>query len=188
MRVVANLLGDPSMTALAEERAVARRKESAGIVLFWVDPHGELELLLVHPGGPFWVRKDEGAWSIAKGEVDDERQSRDLLGVARREFFEETGFKPEGDFVDLGSLKQRSGKRVHAWAVEGDWDPLTLRSNAVELEWPAKSGKIHRFPEVDRAAWFTVPTARKKILKGQEEFIDRLLSRLALSGRVTVAR
>ena len=155
-----------------------RKKESAGLILFRTGTHGALELLLVHPGGPFWARKDDGAWSVAKGEVDDEVQAADLLGVARREFLEETGFAPAGEFLELGSLTQRGGKRVHAWAVASDWDPGTLRSNVVELEWPAKSGKKHRFPEVDRAAWFTIPEARRKILKGQEEFIDRLLKRL----------
>jgi len=155
-----------------------RKKQSAGIILFRFAPNGELEILLVHPGGPFWAKRDDGAWSLAKGEVDDERERGDLLGVARREFLEETGFEPQGEFIELGSLQQPGGKTVHAWGVSGNWDPSKLVSNTFEMEWPTKSGKIQKFPEVDRAEWFDAATAKRKILKGQIGFIDRLLEKV----------
>ena len=130
-----------------------------------------LELLLVHPGGPFWARKDQGAWSIPKGEY---AQGEEPLAVARREFEEETGARPDGDFRPLGEVVQPGGKHVVAWAVEGDFDPATLVSNSFEIEWPARSGRKVRFPEVDRAEWFAPAVARDKILAGQRPFIDRL--------------
>jgi predicted NUDIX family NTP pyrophosphohydrolase len=151
-------------------------KRSAGILLYrGTEP--ALELLLVHPGGPFWAKKDKGAWSIPKGEYDE---SEDPLAVARREFAEELGSPPpRGNFVPLGELVQPSRKRITAFALRGDFDPRTLKSNLFELEWPRGSGHRRSFPEVDRAAWFSPAAARKKIQSGQAPFIDRLLERLA---------
>jgi len=136
---------------------------------------GEPEVLLVHPGGPFWAHKDDGAWSIPKGEVE---AGEDLLASARREFAEETGFRVEGPFIPLAPLRQPSGKVVHAWAIEGDADPERLRSNVVSLEWPPKSGRRREFPEVDRAAWFSLGHAAQKILPGQSGFLPELASLL----------
>lgn len=133
------------------------------------------EVFLVHPGGPFWARRDEGAWSLAKGVVE---AGEDLLAAARREFQEETGFEAQGRFIELGELKQPGGKIVHAWAVEQDLDPARLKSNTFTLEWPKGSGTTREFPEVDRGEWFGLDEARQKILKGQVEFLDRLLERL----------
>jgi predicted NUDIX family NTP pyrophosphohydrolase len=134
---------------------------------------GGLELLLVHPGGPFWARKDEGAWSIPKGEYDD---GEDPLAAARREFAEELGAEADGAFVDLGEVTQAGRKVVRAFALEGDFDVNGLRSNTFELEWPPKSGRRQTFPEVDRAEWFSPAEARRKILAAQQPFIDRLLA------------
>jgi predicted NUDIX family NTP pyrophosphohydrolase len=138
----------------------------------------DVEVLLVHPGGPFWSRKDSGAWSLPKGEANPEE---DLLLAARREFEEETGAPVEGPATPLGVVRQAGGKVVHAWAVRGDFDPAQLRSNTFELEWPRGSGVERAFPEVDRAAWFTVAEARRKILPSQEPFLDRLLEALRAS-------
>jgi predicted NUDIX family NTP pyrophosphohydrolase len=150
-------------------------RRSAGILLYRGSGR-ELRLLLVHPGGPFWAKKDEGAWSIPKGEYDE---GEDPLAVARREFEEELGSPaPAGDMLDLGELVQPSRKRIAAFAVEGDFDANRLKSNLFELEWPPKSGTMQSFPEVDRAEWFTLDEARAKILPGQRPFIDRLLERL----------
>jgi predicted NUDIX family NTP pyrophosphohydrolase len=150
-------------------------KRSAGILLYR-SRGDELHLLLVHPGGPFWAKKDDGAWSIPKGEYDE---GGDPLLVARREFEEELGSPaPDGEVIDLGELVQPSRKLITAFAVAGDFDTSRLRSNSFELEWPPKSGRMHSFPEVDRAAWFTPDEARAKILPGQRPFIDRLLERL----------
>lgn len=135
----------------------------------------DLLVLLVHPGGPFWAKKDLGAWSIPKGEYED---GEDPFAVAKREFAEELGREPAGAFWELGVLVQPSRKAITAWAVEGDFDVQALTSNSFELEWPPKSGRKTSFPEVDRAAWFTPAEARKKILPGQREFIDRLLARV----------
>jgi predicted NUDIX family NTP pyrophosphohydrolase len=150
-------------------------KRSAGILLF----RGRgpaLRLLLVHPGGPFWAKKDLGAWSIPKGESEE---GEDALAVARREFEEELGSQaPAGEVIDLGELVQPSRKVVTAFAIEGDFDASRLASNLFEMEWPPKSGRVQSFPEVDRAQWFTVEEAREKILPGQRPFIDRLLERL----------
>jgi len=143
---------------------------SAGLLMFR-RIGGDFAVLLVHPGGPFWRRKDLGAWSIPKGEY---AQGEEPLAVARREFEEETGARPDGDFRPLGEVVQPGGKRVVAWAVEGDFDPATLVSNSFEIEWPARSGRKVRFPEVDRAEWFAPGVARDKILAGQRPFIDRL--------------
>lgn len=134
-----------------------------------------IELLLVHPGGPFWAKRDAGAWSIPKGEY---AEGEDALAAARREFEEETGVCPQGDFLALGDLVQPGRKIVTAWAVEGEFDPAALKSNQFELQWPPKSGRTAWFPEVDRAGWFSPAEARRKILAGQSEFIPRLLAAL----------
>jgi len=150
-------------------------KRSAGILIYRGFPP-RLELLLVHPGGPFWARKDLGAWSIPKGEY---AEGEDPLAVAKREFAEELGSPPpQGEFVSLGELVQPSRKIVTAFALEGDFDPATLQSNRFELEWPRGSGRKQSFPEVDRAAWFAPTKAREKIQSGQAPFIYRLLERL----------
>ena len=136
-----------------------------------------LELLLVHPGGPFWVKKDEGAWSIPKGEY---ASNEDPLAAARREFAEELGAPaPEGPYLELGELVQPSRKRVVAFAVAGEFDPAALEGNLFEMEWPPRSGQVQSFPEVDRAAWFSPEEARIKILPGQAPFIDRIREKLA---------
>ncbi len=145
-------------------------KQSAGLLLFR-ERAGHLEVLLVHPGGPFWKNKDDGAWSIPKGEFAD---GDNPLAAARREFEEETGCRAEGEVIALRPLKQTGGKVVHAWAVRGDLDPDRIRSNTFLLEWPPKSGRRQEFPEVDRAAWFPLDLARQKILRGQVGFIDQL--------------
>ena len=134
-----------------------------------------LEVLLVHPGGPFWAKKDLGAWSLPKGEY---AAGEEPLAVAMREFEEETGARPSGDFLPLGESVQPGRKIVTAWAVEGDFDVGALKSNLFEMEWPPKSGRKTSFPEVDRAEWFSIEDARKKILRGQGAFLDRLLSAL----------
>jgi len=149
-------------------------KQSAGILMYRFRKK-ILEVFLVHPGGPFWKNKDEGAWSIPKGEFPD---TEDPLNAAKREFEEETGFQLKGRFIELESLRQSSRKVVHAWAVEGDIDPEEVVSNTFEMEWPPKSGKTEAFPEVDRAAWYSAAEARKKLHKGQAAFITRLLKKL----------
>ena len=150
-------------------------KRSAGILLYRGSPQ-RLELLLVHPGGPFWAKKDKGAWSIPKGEYGE---GEELLAVARREFEEELGSAPPQDaFIPLGELVQPSRKLITAFALEGDFDPATLTSNCFELEWPRGSGRMQSFPEIDRAQWFAPARAREKIQPGQAPFIDRLLERL----------
>lgn len=145
-------------------------KHSAGVLLFRRRGNA-VEVFLVHPGGPFWAQKDAGAWSIPKGEVAPEE---DLLTRAKLEFAEETGFAVTGDLRPLAPVKQAGGKSVHAWAVEGDVDAAAIRSNSFALEWPPRSGRIREFPEVDRAAWFDVETARRKINPGQRPLIDAL--------------
>jgi predicted NUDIX family NTP pyrophosphohydrolase len=147
-------------------------KRSAGILMFSGRGCG-LRLLLVHPGGPFWAKKDEGAWSIPKGEYD---VGEVPLAVARREFEEELGSPaPTGGVIGLGELVQPSRKQITAYAIEGDFDPSSLKSNRFEMEWPPKSGRMLSFPEVDRAEWFTPEEARTKILPGQRPFIERLV-------------
>jgi len=136
---------------------------------------GEEEVFLVHPGGPFWAGKDAGAWTVPKGEYVD---GEEPLDAAKREFTEETGFAAKGDFIDLGTVRQTSGKIVNAWAFEGDCDPGKLVSNNCEIEWPPRSGRKMEIPEVDRGAWFTVAEARKRILKSQEGFLDVLGEKL----------
>lgn len=135
-----------------------------------------VEVLLAHPGGPFWRRRDHGAWTIPKGEIEP---GEDALIAAQREFAEETGHRPGGDGLALGSIRQPGGKTVHVWAIEGDWEPSHLESNTFRLEWPPRSGRMQSFPEVDRADWFPLAEARRKILKGLAPFLTRLESELA---------
>jgi predicted NUDIX family NTP pyrophosphohydrolase len=157
---------------------------SAGILLFRRSAvlEGAPEVLLGHPGGPFFARRDEGHWSIPKGEPDPVEE--DLLAVARREFAEEVGHQaparqPDGsEPIPLGTIVQKGGKLVHAWAIEGDLDPATAHSNAFELEWPPRSGRRESFPEVDRVAWFAPDEARRRLKSTQIPFIDRLLEAL----------
>jgi len=152
-------------------------KKSAGLLLFRYasSPPGDIEVLLAHPGGPYWARKDDGAWSIPKGEITDDEEP---LAAAKREFEEEMGHPIEGSFLALEPLKQPSGKLVLAWAVGADFDPSTLASNSFSMEWPPKSGRQEQFPEVDRAAWFPIAVARRKILTGQAPFLDQLLDKV----------
>lgn len=147
-----------------------KKKTSAGILLYR-RRRGGLEVFLVHPGGPFWAKKDLGAWSLPKGEFEP---GEDPLDAAKREFTEETGFPIDGEFRALTPLRQPSGKTIHAWAVEGDCDAAEARSNTFEMEWPPKSGKRSAFPEVDRAEWFSLEEARQRIIAGQAPFLDQL--------------
>lgn len=147
-------------------------KRSAGILLFR-RVHEDLEVFLVHPGGPFWKNKDAGVWTIPKGEY---AEGEDALAAACREFQEETGFTLDGTFEELGRVKQSSAKTVIAWALEQDLDAGQITSNTFQLEWPPRSGKLQEFPEVDRGEWFPVQTAGEKILPGQQEFLDRLMA------------
>jgi len=149
-------------------------KRSAGI-LMWRRERDGLRLLLVHPGGPFWANKDAGAWSIPKGEYE---AGEDALAAARREFAEELGAAPKGECVSLGEIKQKGGKAVTGFALEGDFDAGAIVSNSFEMEWPPKSGKRATFPEVDRAQWFAPEEARVKINPAQAELIDRLIHTL----------
>jgi predicted NUDIX family NTP pyrophosphohydrolase len=153
---------------------------SAGILLHRRSGD-ELEVLLVHPGGPFWARRDAGAWSIPKGEHEP---GEDPLAAARREFAEELGMSaPEGPVEDLGEVRQKGGKLVHAWALAGDLDASATVSNTFELEWPPQSGKLIEVPEVDRAEWFPLERAREKINPAQAELLDRLAEIAAAAGR-----
>jgi predicted NUDIX family NTP pyrophosphohydrolase len=153
-------------------------RESAGVLLF--RDRAALTLLLVHPGGPFWAKKDLGAWTIPKGEPDP---GEDLRRCALREMGEELGpaapAVDAADLIELGSIRQKGGKRVHAWAAEAEFDPAALASNSFELEWPPRSGGHQQFPEVDRAEWFDPDEARRRILPAQAGLIDRLLDSLA---------
>jgi predicted NUDIX family NTP pyrophosphohydrolase len=144
---------------------------SAGLIVFR-ERGGVLEVLLGHMGGPFWTRKDEGAWSIPKGELDD---GEPPLAAARREFQEELGHPPpDGALLELGEIRQKAGKVVVAFAVEGDFDPAQLRPGTFAMQWPPRSGRTQEFPEVDRVAWFDLPTAKRKIVRGQAALLDRL--------------
>jgi len=134
---------------------------------------GGLEVFLVHPGGPFWAKKDAGAWTIPKGEIGPDE---DPLAAARRETAEETGFSPEGDFIELPPVRQKAGKLVHAWAIESDCDPAQLHSNNFSMEWPPRSGRTAEFPEVDRGAWFGLEDARAKLLESQHPLLAALQS------------
>jgi predicted NUDIX family NTP pyrophosphohydrolase len=149
-------------------------KRSAGLLMYRYR-NSAVEVLLVHPGGPLWAKKDFGAWSIPKGEY---AEGDDPLEAARREFEEETGFAAGGKFIELGEVKQSGGKAVIAWAFEGDCDPGELRSNTFSMEWPPHSGRRIEAPEVDRGAWYGVEDARARLLAGQRAFLDRLLERI----------
>lgn len=152
-------------------------KRSAGILLFR-RRGGETEFLLVHPGGPFWAKRDAGAWSIPKGQIED---GEEAATCAIRELEEELGPAPQldpGKLIELGAIRQKAGKTVEAWAAEADFDPATLAGNTFAIEWPLHSGSHQEFPEVDRAEWFGLERAREKILPAQAEFLDRLLERL----------
>jgi predicted NUDIX family NTP pyrophosphohydrolase len=148
------------------------QKQSAGIHLYRTTKH-TLEVFLVHPGGPYFKNKDEASWSIPKGEFLDDEEA---LTAARREFKEETGQAIDGNFIELGSIKQKNGKIVYAWAVEGDINHETIFSNTCEIEWPPRSGKKLTIPEIDRAAWFSHVVAKQKINPAQAELVDRLIS------------
>jgi len=150
------------------------KKLSAGIVLYRKGAAG-VEVLIVHPGGPYWANKDDGAWSIPKGEY---LEGEDPFSVAKREFTEETGAELKGPSLELTPVKQPGGKIIRAWAVEGDLDAATIRSNSFPLEWPPKSGRVQQFPEVDRALWCGLPLARKKLPRGQQVFLDELEQRV----------
>lgn len=152
-------------------------KRSAGILLYR-RAGGSLEVFLVHPGGPFWAGKDEGAWSIPKGEY---AEGEDPLAAARREFREETGFAVDGPFRPLAAVRQPSGKIISAWAVEGDCDPALLTSNTFSLVWPPRSGRRVEFPEVDRGGWFGLTDATAKLAKGQVPFLEELRRRLGVA-------
>jgi predicted NUDIX family NTP pyrophosphohydrolase len=145
-------------------------KLSAGLVMYRIRG-GQLQVLLVHPGGPFWAKKNLGAWSIPKGEVEP---NEDGLSTAKREFEEETGIKPDGEMVSLGAARQKSGKIVTAWAFAGDCDPREIRSNYFSMEWPPRSGKQQQFPEIDRAEFFTLEAAKEKIVAGEYDLLQRL--------------
>ena len=149
-------------------------KQSAGLLMFRRG-RGELQVLLVHPGGPFWKNKDLGAWTIPKGEHD---AGEEALVAAAREFREETGIEPRGPFIALTPVKQSGGKVVAAWAFEGDSDAAAIRSNTFSLEWPRGSGRFQDFPEVDRAAWFSLDEARRKVLRGQVPLLEELASKI----------
>jgi predicted NUDIX family NTP pyrophosphohydrolase len=148
-------------------------KKSAGLVLYRFKK--SLEVFLVHPGGPFWSKKDEGAWSIPKGEYEE---GEDPFEVAKREFKEETGYEASGDFISLSPLKQPSRKIIIAWALEGDCDADKIKSNTFTMEWPPRSGKYTEFSEVDRAGWFSISVAKIKLLKGQVGFLEQLCEKL----------
>ena len=150
----------------------AMPRTSAGLLMYRIRD-GVLQVLLAHPGGPYFVNKDDGAWTIPKGEPDEEE---DLLVTAQREFEEEMGLKPTGPFISLKPIKQKGGKVVHAWAFEGDCDPAAIKSNTFTMEWPPKSGRQMEFPEIDRAEWFDLATATKKIKSGQVALIDELVA------------
>jgi predicted NUDIX family NTP pyrophosphohydrolase len=154
---------------------MARKAEISAGILVYRETNGTLEVLLAHPGGPFWARKDAGAWTIPKGLVE---AGADLLATAQREFTEETGFAAEGPFVPLASVRQTSGKIVHAFASRGDFDAAKLISNMFEIEWPPRSGQRRQFPEVDRAAWFDLATAHEKLIVYQRPFLQELKAKL----------
>jgi len=145
-------------------------KQSAGLLMYRYRD-GVLEVFLVHPGGPFWAKKDLGAWSLPKGEFAPEENA---LAAARREFAEETGFPADGEFLPLTPLKQPSGKLIQTWAFQGDCDPGAVKSNTFTMEWPPRSGRRQEFPEIDRAGWFTLKEAKDKISKGQVGFLEEL--------------
>jgi predicted NUDIX family NTP pyrophosphohydrolase len=164
---------------VAANRTDKAGRTSAGILL-WRRRGGGLEVLLAHQGGPFWVKKDHGHWTIPKGEIE---AGEELPAVARREFWEETGHRlPDGPMVDLGRIRQKSGKVVHGWAVEGDLDPSSAVSNTYEMEWPPRSGRLQSFPEIDRVEWFPLSEARERLKAAQVPFLDRLRASLPAEG------
>ena len=154
---------------------MARKAEVSAGILVYRETNGALEVLLAHPGGPFWARKDAGAWTIPKGLVE---AGADLLATAQREFTEETGFVAEGPFLPLAPVRQTSGKIIHAFACRGDFDSNKLISNMFEIEWPPRSGQCRQFPEVDRAAWFDLVGAREKLIAYQHPFLQDLEAKL----------
>jgi predicted NUDIX family NTP pyrophosphohydrolase len=155
---------------LQETFAMTRAKQSAGILLYRFRD-GEPEVLLVHPGGPFWAKKDAGAWSIPKGEIGD---GEEALLAAQREFAEETGTALQGEFAPLQPVRQKGGKTIQAWAIEGDLDAAAVHSNLFSMEWPPKSGRQQEFPEIDRAQWFTIAAGRSRLNPGQAPLLDQL--------------
>lgn len=155
-------------------------KVSAGLLMYRRRVKEGFEVLLAHPGGPMWSRKDQGAWTIPKGEVAEGESPRE---AAIREFEEEIGFRPDSKLIMLGSIKQKGGKRVHAWAVQGDCDPAGVVSNTFEMEWPPRSGEKRRFPEIDRAAWFDLTEAERRINSAQAPWVRTLPQRLEEEGR-----
>ena len=155
-----------------------KSKRSAGLLMYR-ERKDQLEVLLVHPGGPLWEKKDQGAWTVPKGEYEENEEP---LVAAQREFFEETGFIASGDFIELGSVRQKSGKVVIAWAFEGDCDPAQLVSNTCQIEWPPKSKKRLEIPEIDRGRWFTLSTARQFIRLEQVPLLETLENRVAPNG------
>jgi len=166
-----------------EIQVPAMRQQSSGILLFRIKM-GRLQVMLVHPGGPFWARKDRGAWSIPKGLMEE---GESPLAAARREFSEETGFQAEGRFLDLGEVTLSSGKTIHAFALEMDLDESRVTSQKFSLNWPKGSGKMREYPEIDRAGWFDIGQAEEKIHRGQVTFLSRLMQILNLSNRVLPA-
>lgn len=174
--MLANLCLQGSLYFRSKSCAMAT-KQSAGILVHR-KKDSCFEVFLVHPGGPFWKNKDEGAWSIPKGEFTDDE---DALDAAKREFLEETGFPVSGNFVKLKPVKLKSGKKIFAWAIESDVDTMNVKSNFFEMEWPPKSGKLREFPEVDRAEWFEIERALQKINLGQASLIKELVE--ILKGR-----
>jgi len=157
---------------LPEVPKPGRRTVSSAGILMYRRGHQKVEVLLVHPGGPYWRKKDEGAWSIPKGEIDEDENAE---VAARREFLEETGTAVTGPLEPLGEIRQRGGKRVTAFAVKGDLDVDAIKSNTFEIEWPPRSGNLQSFPEIDRAAWVDLPAAHVKILESQRPLLDRLV-------------
>jgi predicted NUDIX family NTP pyrophosphohydrolase len=150
-------------------------KQSAGLLMYRRPALGPVEVLLAHPGGPYWRSKDAGAWTLPKGEFEE---GEDGLSCAMREFREETGCAPMPPFAALGEVRQKSGKRVSIWSFEGDFDPVDLHSNLFEMEWPPRSGRLRQFPEVDRIEWYSLHAARAKLLPAQVPFLDRLAQAL----------
>jgi predicted NUDIX family NTP pyrophosphohydrolase len=163
----------------ARLRYAAPMNKSAGLLMYRRNLEGALQVLLAHPGGPFWQARDEGAWTIPKGEYDE---SEPALAAAQREFTEETGFDVTPPFIELGEIVQKSGKRIAAWAFAGECEPSSLRCNTFEMEWPARSGRRQAYPEIDRAAWLELPQARRKINPAQRALLDRLETALAARG------
>ena len=167
----------PSVTIPAPVPKIDKSGRTSAGILLWRRRDGRLEVLLAHPGGPFWAKKDHGHWTIPKGEVEP---GEELAAVAGREFAEETGHPlPGGPQIDLGQIRQKSGKVVLGWGVEGDLDPETAVSNTYDVEWPPRSGRMRSFPEIDRVEWFGLPEARERLKAAQVPFLDRLEAAVA---------